>query len=169
MKLLTFSLLCLFLLQCQKFPEPNNPCPPNGDCHFDIFESSELALTENQGFISLRTDPGGKLVFCYQFQKEDQPNLADDEYKEELFWEIPEDIDSFEFVDEELSNAKTTFGRLCFCADGGYHRVNKGVLKGTKIGNKQWEISCNLEIETKRGGNMIGQYPKSMQAIFSVK
>lgn len=169
MKYLLLVLSVLLLIQCQKLPESKNPCPDDGACHFEILNQSRLNVQENQGYLSLQTAKGSNLVFCYRYEKADQPNLADDEYKEELFFEIPSGLDSFELQDEKLERANATFGRLCFCADGGYHKITKGKISGKKIRNGSWEISCNLEINTTRAGHQIGNYPKIFVATFSTK
>ena len=38
--------------------------------------------------------------------------------------------------------------RLCFCADGGYHRIIEGCIFGQKTGEGKWEVSIAIQSET---------------------
>ena len=55
---------------------------------------------------------------------------------------------SFEIHSDDFEDSGTTFGRMCFCADGGFHWINKGCIYGVKTGEGKWEVSIAIESTT---------------------
>ena len=83
-----------------------------------------------------------------EFNKDDNPNIADDEYGEAIYFEVDPNKNSFHLSSDDLDDAKTVFGRFCFYVDGGFHSVDEGCIIGEKITENKWEVSFSLRINS---------------------
>lgn len=157
-----FSLLVLSVLlslsACKKdefveFPEclsqfgefsPENE-PFKGEVSFSYFEESKIRVEETEDYLSFQIEEGNKLVFRYEFTKDDSPQIADDEYGEAIYFEVPGGSDQFTLTTSELKKAGGVFGRFCFCADGGFHHLAEGCIHGEKLPNGKWKVALAVK------------------------
>jgi hypothetical protein len=124
-------------------------CPGNGDCSFAFYPESKLEVKEAEQYVSFEIKSGENLVFHFEYIKHDNPLILDDEYVEDIYFEVKPAGNSFVISTEDLKKAGVLFGRGCFCADGGYHRINQGCIYGYKINDRTWNISLNLTATTE--------------------
>ncbi len=94
---------------------------------YQFYEDAQVNLSAN-GFTEIRD--GVNLVFEYQFTAEDNPNIADDEFSERILFEIPENLNSFSFVDEELTTIQAYYDKYCFCLIEGSIPLTNGEITG---------------------------------------
>ena len=124
---------------------PNIYPYPGSNEHL-LFHDSELDVKDQDDNVSLYIIEGEKLVFMYGFTKDDDPNIADDEYGETVFFEVDPDVEEFHIDSNNLDQYMVTFGRFCYCIDGGYHHVDEGCIHGEKISEDKWKVSFSLRI-----------------------
>jgi hypothetical protein len=124
-------------------------CPGNGSCSFEFYTESKLEITEEGKNLSFEVKPGKNLVFHFYYKKHDNPMILDDEYEETIYFEVNPSGNSFLITGEELKKAGAIFARMCFCPDGGYHRINQGCIYGYKINDRTWNISLNVTASTE--------------------
>lgn len=153
-------ILSLSILSCEKEPESQPKCldmfgefepvnkPGEGDVEFIFFDRSDLDIIEYEDGISVEKIVGNRLVFKYEYQSEDDPNIADDEYSEVIWFALNPKNDSFEINPTEFKKSAASFGRMCYCKDRGYHRIADGCIYGKKLGEGKWEISLVIKIVT---------------------
>lgn len=119
---------------------------------FVFHENATLEITEEDngsedGWITVEVIKGENLVFEYYYEKKDKEMIADDEFTESLYFEIPTDLDSFLIDTEHLEEANAVYGIFCFCINAGFHRMPSGCIKGEKISESEWLIELILQKE----------------------
>jgi len=127
--------------------EPVNK-PGKGQVEFIFYENSDLAVNEDDGRVYFEKVPGDRFVFRYQFTGDEDPNIADDEYSEVIWFAVDPKGDSFDIYPDEFENSGALFGRMCFCVDGGFHWIKKGCIHGRLVGEGKWEVSIAIQSET---------------------
>ena len=159
-------LFTLFFLQCVK-DDPLNfdgencingmpgfdpeQIPNTGEFQLVFFEDSRIDTSENGMINGDHIVAGDKLVFLYEYVKNDKPFIADDEFTQRILFEIPAGLDSFLISGESLQNSNAVYGNLCFCLNRGYFRIDKGCIKGEKINNRSWKVAMNISAQATQG------------------
>lgn len=119
-------------------------CPGNGSCSFEFYPDSKLVVNDEEQYISFEVKPGDHLVFHFKYKRQDNPLIMDDEYEEAIYFEVRPSGNCFLISSENLENAEALFGRMCFCPDEWYHRIDQGCIYGYKINEKTWNVSMNV-------------------------
>jgi len=138
MKNIVFILLfCFILFGCN-----NN----NNDSRkeYSFTENSQITLDDNKPNPFTKIESGENLVFNYYFQKEDNENIADDEYSESIIFEIDPELEHFSYTDNELLSINAYFNKSCFCLINGSIPIIKGTIKGDKVDDLTWEVQINV-------------------------
>lgn len=156
MKKRTILLLtCIAFLTACKTEEPKNcicnetefiadPIPNTSEYSLTFQENSAIEIKNNQNFNEVSIIEGNKLVFEFKYVKDDEPFIADDELTETILFEIDDNSDSFELIDNDLEDASVVFGRFCFCVDAGYHLISNGCINGQKLADDKWQINMSI-------------------------
>jgi len=111
---------------------------------YSFTENSQLTLDAQEPHPFIKIVSGENLVFKYYFQKEDNENIADDEYSEAIFFEIDTDLEHFSYTDQDLTSINTYFNKYCFCIREGSTPITKGTIVGNKIDNSTWDIDLDI-------------------------
>lgn len=125
--------------------KPTN-CPADGKCSLSIQYKKSLNLIEDSW---ANTYPeivnGNKVVFTFEYKRNEIPNTADGHYIEQILFELnPENI-NLELKDQELENVNMLFARFCYCkGQTGYYKVTDGHLKIKKLKNEKYYLSLNF-------------------------
>jgi hypothetical protein len=107
-----------------------NICPEKGYCEVKIFKNKALSVNEtgNELFYEF-IDDINKTVVQYEFSKNQDKKMYDGDYKEEIVFEIDNNIKKIEFKNNELNQTKMLYGRHCFCrGSAGLFKVTDGKL-----------------------------------------
>ncbi len=134
--------LSILLFSCILFGCTSNTNDSRKEYSFT--ENSQITLDDNEPNPFTKIESGENLVFEYYFQKEDNEDIADDEYSESIIFEINPDLEDFSYTDNELSSINTYFDKSCFCLIEGSIPIAKGTIQGNKIDNHTWEIQINV-------------------------
>lgn len=157
LRLIYLSSFVFFFLACKAKQEPTekdvfyetiiNYCPKGGTCSFEVLKSKSLEIkTDGTGAQYPQITEGEKTVLKFEYKKEEDPKIADDGYTEVIYTEIKPTIHNLDLKDEELSQAKVLFGRLCFCrGQTGYYPVESGHLEIKS--NKNDSVSYTLSFK----------------------
>lgn len=123
----------------------NNDDDNNGESRtYSFFQNAQIDTSEIEGVVYAFPAEGANLVFEYTFVDDDDPNIADDEYSEAIIFEISPELETFEYTDAEILDAKMYFRQFCFCFPEGSIQISKGFLKGSKRDNTTWDIEFDI-------------------------
>lgn len=134
LSLIFFSLLCF---ACER--EYINPAQES----FEFYDGAQVAESFPYA------DEGDKIVFHHYYVAEDEEDIADDEYAEEVFFEVDTQED-FHLEDQDLKNLNFIFKQYCYCPTFDHIQIMDGYLKGNRKGNDRFLLEANIE--------MIGYY-----------
>jgi hypothetical protein len=124
-------------------------CPADGICTFEILENQELQLMKDEfgNTFHQLNNIEGKVILKFEYKKNQDPQLADDEYTEIIFVQINKSTNLLELKDESLSDANVSFARMCFCRGAtGIYPVKKGKLQLDKL-NGEYHLKLNFKID----------------------
>lgn len=122
-------------------------CPENGVCTIEVLKNKQLVVKADEfGSIYYQlTDQIGTSVIHYQYNRLVEEGLQDGNHREEILFEINNDVPKINLTDNELQNTKMLFGRHCFCrGQAGYFKVQKGQLQ---LENEKGIMKVDLEFE----------------------
>jgi len=140
-------MIVLSLVACQ--PEGLNPTNcREGKCTYSFTADKAIEITEDSTSQSSFIDivSGDKLVFQYQYTANDDPRIADDEYTENIYFEIDPSLDRFSFTDSELADANLVIQPICFCPPT-VHQLIVGTLSGERKNDGSWEITLDIKYD----------------------
>jgi hypothetical protein len=116
---------------------------------FEFFENSTI-ITESFGDTQFPTiENGENLVFDYEiFTESGDERVIDDEVSTSIIFEINPDLNSFEFINQELEEVNCYF--LVFNSEFSIiEQVSQGTIMGNQIDNNSWKIDIDITIDTK--------------------
>jgi hypothetical protein len=124
-------------------------CPQDGSCSFEILHQRSLTMkTDGIGALYPVIEKGNRSVLKFEYKRNQDPNLADDGYKEVIYAEIDSKLKTLKLEDQSLSKAKVYFGRLCFCrGQSGYFPVKQGELIIEEQKDSTLSFSFKFEID----------------------
>ncbi|MEL6652924.1 MAG: hypothetical protein AAFQ87_19150 [Bacteroidota bacterium] len=106
----------LLLASCR--PEGVEPTKcRGGDCTYTFADGQQINIIEDsiEQDTFVQIDVGDKRVFHYDYIADDDPRIADDEYSENIYFEIDPEVNSFSFTDADLAKANLVIQPICFC------------------------------------------------------
>ncbi|HLR31053.1 MAG TPA: hypothetical protein VK074_01095 [Fodinibius sp.] len=96
--------------------------------------------------------PGNNKVFAYKHNVNPPEGLADAGLTETLVFQIPSQIDSFEWSGQNLQEHSVWYKRSCFCPlSGAAFEVTKGSIRGDKLSAVHWIVRANITVESPAG------------------
>lgn len=96
-----------------------------------------------KGKIGTKVIAGDNVVFVFYRREYDNPFIPEEQQKELIYFQIPNEIEEFEYIDEELETLNLCYEN--FCVQGcGIELIKKGKLKG-KLESKTWIIDLNFK------------------------
>jgi len=136
------------ITQYQKFPS-SSVCPDNTICTVEIIPNSSLEIkTDNFDRMYAIVEKGKHVVFKYSYKKNTDKQYLDGHYIEEVYAEFDSDFSEMTLKDEELSNVKLLFNRLCYCKGStGFYKIKNGELVIKKNKKNSYTINLDFKIE----------------------
>ncbi|NBL64682.1 hypothetical protein GV828_05650 [Flavobacterium sp. NST-5] len=104
-------------------------CPNTGTCKFEVFENKKLVLNTDvtDKIYYAFEDNVGSNVYVYQYNKITEPELVDAGYREEVLFELDQNMAKINLEDKNLQEIKLVFGVMCFCrGKAGNYQVLSG-------------------------------------------
>jgi hypothetical protein len=108
------------------------PCLEDGTCTIELFKNKSLNVKSDQfGSTYLQQlDAEGTSVIVYHYDRNVPKDLQDGNYREEIIFEIKNNVTTLSLKDKDLQVTKMLYGRFCFCkGQTGYYKVENGLLK----------------------------------------
>lgn len=132
-------------------------CSEQSVCTIEIFKNAKIPNISEITQEAPKVEKGSNYVVVYQLKRITPPNTADGHHRELLFFEFDKNTQQAFLTNEALSDLKVTYGRFCYCKDGGtgYFSVDKGKLKLQRI-----KDSLYLDIDFK-----VGKVPQEVTEI----
>ncbi len=140
---LFFALFAILLTACNSSDDSINPELRT----YEFFEDSKMIFNMSQGTETLTIEPGAKTVFKYFFRAEENEDIADDGYSENVYFEVDSSLDSFSYSNDDFRDINLVIKRSCFCANVGYVFIGNGSLTGTKLSDGNWSISTSFTFQ----------------------
>jgi hypothetical protein len=125
----------------------SNDCKANWDCHFNIFQQSQIEYNESAASIK----EGSQLVFEAILETKGADEIADDEFTYRLYFEIDPAQESFTAEAHQLDLLNIRYQEYCFCQDVNFKLPASGCVQGYKIDENFWKIQANLVIDYSYG------------------
>lgn len=124
-------------------------CSKNNEDRYSYTFStgSALIIEATNGYMKYgKVVSGTNLVFEYQFERDDEENIADDEYAEFIRFEIDPSLNEFNYGDEELQTINPIFTQECFCGFYGEEKEVSptGFISGKKVSDTKWDITIDV-------------------------
>jgi len=122
-------------------------CPSEGKCTTILIENKSLDIkTDDTGAIYYELTNNSKTsVIKFEYKKTVDTTFQDNNYSEEIVFEIPNQFEEINLTDNELKSFKMLFGKHCFCrGQTGIYNIKKGKLNLKKDGKT---TSFNLKFE----------------------
>jgi hypothetical protein len=170
MRSIIYLMLFTLIISCEKNSKEIKSCEILNNCidndtsfhpikiqnyneyKFTFQKNSQIHIYSDGGKINnAAIEDGNSLVFEYSYIYNDKPGIADDEYSENIKFEVEPDSSCFLISDDILNSSTAVFGKSCFCADYGYHWITGGCIKGSKISENEWQIDMNITAEEQYG------------------
>ena len=107
--------------------------------------TKEIISSESGEHEDFRVVDGENLVFSYQKNDIDDPDLIDDETTNIIRFEIATDQNSFSFSDNELSQLSAYYDKVSFVFIP-TTAITQGTISGVKIDDSNWDIMINVTI-----------------------
>ncbi len=150
MKKKLIVLMTLFLMSCQTLKnfEASPECPEDYDCNVEMISNSFITILEDsigKKYIKIKENDAYHVI-KYSYSYKGRPEIADDGYHEEIYFQIPVDQNEIMLNDKNLSDANLIVAKHCFCPDAGFEVVSDGKLEVTKTKNT-YVVDLNFSTE----------------------
>lgn len=122
-------------------------CPENGTCTIQILKNKQLVVKADEfgSIYHQLTDHIGTSVIHYEYNRLVEEGLQDGHHREEILFEINNEVTALHLTDNELQNTKMLFGRHCYCkGQTGFFKVQKGQLH---LENEKESIKVDLDFQ----------------------
>lgn len=104
------------------------------------------------GIATNNVDSSSTILFEYNYKAAQINQIADDEYREIIGFNIvPDKTGRFELKGEDIKKANGYLYKGCFCIDRGNSPVTGGTIKGVKMSKTTWYINADLKISVNKG------------------
>ncbi len=122
-------------------------CPKNGMCTFEVIKKQTFRIASKFGDTYPEFSNSTKTLLKFEYVRNPIPDVQDSSYRELIYVEIDNDIETLELEDIDLTKAKVSFGRLCFCrGQTGYYPVKEGKLLISKIDNGMYRFVLDFKV-----------------------
>ncbi len=108
-----------------------------------FFEGASL------GQVNPFVSEGDHIVFERFYVAEESEMIADDEFQDAVYLEIPidENADKFNYKDDDLVALPFVYRYSCFCVPVDYQVMKSGEIDGKKKNNGKWEVEAEITFE----------------------
>ena len=93
---------------------------------------------------------GNMIVFLYDYSSRHCARRTDDEFGKQIYFQVDPNQESFDFQDEELTDANCYAGTSGFMVSAGPQKVTKGRITGKKISPDKYNVRACVEISDQR-------------------
>ena len=149
---LLVCLSCNSLKNFEEYPD----CPEGYDCNAELIKDTSILILEDtigKNYVKLEdSDKYHTIKYTYGYQS--SPQLADANYSEVIFFQIPADTDNYQLNGKEVKTANFIVAKFCFCPDAGYEIINDGSINVAVEDNKYF-VSLDFLVNKRMKLNRI--------------
>lgn len=128
-------------------------CPEGGTCTVKAIPNKSLEVKEDGiGKIYPEITDGENIVIHFNFLRKAPEGVADGNYSEEIYFEIPTGQNALQKEGVSLKDVNLVFGRHFFSPEAGFFKVDSGELTVEKNGN---QIYFDLKFQAEEGRQLI--------------
>lgn len=128
-------------------------CPEEGSCTVKAIPNKSLNIKEDGiGKIYPEITDGENIIIHFSFLRKAPEGIADGNYSEEIYFEIPSNQNSLQKENLSLKDVNLIFGRHFFSPEAGFFIINKGELS---LNRKDNQISFDLKFQAEEGRQLI--------------
>lgn len=137
-----------------------NTCSEQSVCTIEVFENASISHNTENTHEPPKMEKGNNYVVVYQLERIVPPNTAVGQHRELLIFEFDKNAKQIFVANKALSDLKVTYGRFCYCKDGGtgYFPVDDGKLK---LQRKNDSLYLNISFK-------VGKIPQEVTRINAV-
>lgn len=158
---LFFTLILFLVVSCKSAQNATNTtlnsnkileiknCTENFECKLELLPNKTLIFnTDEFGNVYALVNDGENIILKYTYNKKPNLNIADDNYTEIIYAELPKNISNLHLTNQALQTVKLHFGRFCYCkGNTGYFPITEGEFTLTKLENNQLKIELNFSLK----------------------
>ncbi|RPE00203.1 hypothetical protein EGM88_02770 [Aureibaculum marinum] len=123
-------------------------CLEQNQCSIEIIPNTNLLIKQNESeILDVSVSKGDKIIIKYELKRVELPNTEDGHYRELVYFEIDKKNRQLFLTNKALQHVKMTFGRFCYCKNGGtgFFKVTNGKLKLIRNEN-ELQINLNFKV-----------------------
>lgn len=136
-------------------PMTENKCPNEGKCTIVAHKDSNLVIkVDGIGQMYPEITDGENIVVQYTYLKEAPEGIADGNYSESIYFEIPKGTKRLEKEGAAITDVDLLYGRHFFSPESGFMRVDSGKLSVVQKGN---DLQIDLTFEIENVGQVISR------------
>ncbi len=136
MKKILLAPVLILIMSCssyQKKSQKNDPfiygCPNDGICSIEIEKNKCLKISQDDlnGISYEFQKHNDKTVYIIEYNRNIDQKLIDGHYREQIVFELNNNIENLQLAGDELQEIQMLFGRFCYCKGyTGYYKVRNG-------------------------------------------
>lgn len=135
-------------------------CPNEGKCTIVAHKDSNLEIkVDGIGQMYPEITEGENIVIQYTYLKEAPEGIADGNYSESIYFEIPKGVNKLQKEGTGLSDVDLLYGRHFFSPESGFMRVESGKLSVVQKGN---DLQIDLKFEIENVGQVISHIKETV-------
>ncbi|PCH77315.1 MAG: hypothetical protein COB98_03775 [Flavobacteriaceae bacterium] len=98
------------------------------------------------GYVTLEDSKGS--LFKFEYVKKSPKNVADANYSEIVYIDLPENFSAINSNDIPLEKTQILFGRFCYCKGStGFYQVKNGELSAKMIAKNQLKLALKFKLK----------------------
>mgnify|MGYP000580065439 CR=1 FL=1 len=154
MKLIISLLIVTTFFSCNSLKnlEASPECPEGYECKTEVMKNKSISIVEDSiGEKYLKFEDNNEYhTIKYSYSYKGRPEISDDSYSEEIFFQIPVEREELQVEDNSLKDIKLTVAKHCFCPDAGYEVLSQGKFEMLKDNNQYYiSLEFNANKDTK--------------------
>lgn len=143
----TLFFITLLLAHFSTFSQDKKGEVIPADTSMKFYQNKELVLTPHDvidNYYRVKIDSGDYYVFEFSYKRAQNTRIADDEYAETIYFQVPVDSRNFSVEGDSIHSLKPVWNWECFCNKENYKFVD-GYIRGNKTGDNTWHIAFYLK------------------------
>lgn len=123
-------------------------CPSDGVCTFEVIKNQTFRIASKFGDTYPEFSNSAKTLLKFEYVRNLIPDVQDSSYRELVYVEIDNNVETLNLENIDLTRAKVSFGRLCFCrGQTGYYSVKEGKLSISKIDDNLYSFVLDFKVK----------------------
>jgi hypothetical protein len=129
--------------------EESPDCPEGYDCKTEIMKNTSISIMDDSiGKQYLKFEDNNQYnTIKYTYSYKGRPEIADDGYSEEIYFQVPVDKTELKAENKGLTKLRLTHAKHCFCPDAGYEVITEGKIEMLKADDSYY---VRLDIQTDK-------------------